>query len=90
MAAIFFLSNVYLKQGIGSVYVMVDFICKGYLELIGTRVERELHLMKKSCSLCDSNPGSFAYEANRLPLSELRGLMSIEWIKVHLVLPMLF
>ena len=32
-AAIFFLSKLYLKQGIGSVYVMVDFICKGYLEL---------------------------------------------------------
>ena len=28
-AAIFFLSNIYLKQGIGSVYVIVDFICKG-------------------------------------------------------------
>ena len=25
-----------------SVYVTVDYICKGYLELIGTRVEREL------------------------------------------------
>ena len=32
-AAIFFLSNLYLKQGIGSVYVMVDFICMGYIEL---------------------------------------------------------
>ena len=31
--AIFFLSNLYVKQGIGSVYVMVDFICKDYLEL---------------------------------------------------------
>ena len=29
MAAIFFLSSLYLKQGIDSVYVMVDFICKG-------------------------------------------------------------
>ena len=41
-AAIFFLSKLYLKQGIGSVYVMDDFIWKGYLELSGTRVEREL------------------------------------------------
>ena len=40
MAAIFFLSFQYLKQGIGSVYVMVDFICKGYLDLMGTQVER--------------------------------------------------
>ena len=37
---IFFLSNLYVKQGIGSVYVMFDF--KGYLELSGTRVEPEL------------------------------------------------
>ena len=29
MAAIFFLSSLYLKQGIDSVYVMVGFICKG-------------------------------------------------------------
>ena len=29
MAAIFFLSSLYLKQGIASVYVMVGFICKG-------------------------------------------------------------
>ena len=28
-AAIFFLSRLYLKQGIDSVYVMVAFICKG-------------------------------------------------------------
>ena len=28
-AAIFFLSSLYLKQGIDSVYVMVGFICKG-------------------------------------------------------------
>ena len=27
-AAIIFVSNLYLKQGIGLVYVMVDFICK--------------------------------------------------------------
>ena len=28
-AAIFFLSSLYLKQGIDSEYAMVDFICKG-------------------------------------------------------------
>ena len=28
----FFLTNFYLKQGIGSVYVMVDFICMGFLQ----------------------------------------------------------
>ena len=37
MAAIFFfLSNRYLKQGIGQVYVMVDFICMGLPKLQGT------------------------------------------------------
>ena len=47
MAVIFFpifilFSNLYLKQGIDSVYGMIDFICKGYTELSGLRVEREL------------------------------------------------
>ena len=32
-----FLSNLYLKQGIGLVYVMVNFICVGLQELRGTR-----------------------------------------------------
>ena len=41
-AAYFFLSNLYLKQGISSVYAMVEFICKGYWELSGTPFEREL------------------------------------------------
>ena len=49
-AAIFFLLNLYLKQGIGSVYVIVDFICKGDLELSGTQVERELQ-NENSCPL---------------------------------------
>ena len=66
-AAIFFISNLYLKQGIG--LVMVDFICKGYLELSGTRVEGELQNKKKSRPLWDSNLGPFAYEAQTLPLS---------------------
>ena len=32
-AVIYFLANFYLKQGIRSQYVMVDFICIGLLEL---------------------------------------------------------
>ena len=32
-AAIFFLANRFLKQGISSEYVMVDFICMGLLDL---------------------------------------------------------
>ena len=66
---IFYLSNLYLKQGICSVYVMFDFICKGYLEMSGTRVERELLVqMKNPYPLWDSNPGPFAYESKALPL----------------------
>ena len=34
-AAIFFLTNFYLKQGIGIVHVMVDFIYMGFLKLQG-------------------------------------------------------
>ena len=33
MAAVFFLANLYLKHGIGLVYVMVDFICIGLIDL---------------------------------------------------------
>ena len=35
-AALFFKSTFYLKHGIGYVYAMVDFICKGVLEMQGT------------------------------------------------------
>ena len=41
-AAIFFLADIYLTQGISSVYVLVDFIRMGLLELWGSRVLREL------------------------------------------------
>ena len=34
-ATIFFLLNLHLKQGIGEVYFMVDFICMGFFELQG-------------------------------------------------------
>ena len=49
-------------------FVMVDFICEGYLELSGTRVERELQ-NEKFLPIWDSNPGPSAYEAKVLPLS---------------------
>ena len=38
-AAIFFLANLFLKQGISSEYVMVDFICMGKLGLQGAKTE---------------------------------------------------
>ena len=46
-AAIFFLANLFLKQGISSEYVMVDFICMGKLGLQGAKTEN--YKMKNSC-----------------------------------------
>ena len=46
-AAIFVLANFYVKQGISSEYVMVDFICMGLLDLWGARTEN--YKMKNSC-----------------------------------------
>ena len=82
MATIYFLSNLYLKQGIGLVYVLVDFICKGYLELIGTRVERELQ-NEKFLPTVEFEPGTFRLRSKRVT-TELRGPMSVEWIEVSL------
>ena len=38
-AAIFFLANLFLKQGISSEYVMFDFICMGKLGLQGAKTD---------------------------------------------------
>ena len=46
-AAIFFLANLFLKQGISSEYVMVDFICMGKLGLQGAKTEN--YKMNNSC-----------------------------------------
>ena len=46
-AAIFFLANLFLKQGISSDYVMVDFICMGKLGLQGAKTEN--NKMKNCC-----------------------------------------
>ena len=86
--AIFFLSNLYLKQGIDSVYVMVDFICKGYLENSGSPVERELQ-NEKFLPNVGFEPGAFCLRSEGAT-TELRGLMSIDEIKVHLGLTVLF
>ena len=59
-AVIFFLSNLYLKYGIGSVYIIVDFICKDDLELSGTQVERELQ-NEKVLSNVGFEPGPFRF-----------------------------
>ena len=69
-------------------YVMVDFICKGYLRLSGSRVERELQNAKLLPTV------GFELGAFRLrsigATTELRGLMSVDGIKIHLDLTVLF
>ena len=74
-AAIFFLST-YLKQGIGSVYVMADFICKGCLELSGTQVERELQ-NEKFLLTVGFEPWAFRLRSEGAT-TELQRLMFVE------------
>ena len=66
---------------------MIDFICKGYLELSGARVERELQ-NEKFLPTVGFGPGTS--RLGECATTELRGLMSVERINVHLVLNVLF
>ena len=61
MAAIPFLSNLNLKQGIGLVYVIVDFICKVLINLQGAQSEN--YMMKNSCPQRNSNSRPLDCEA---------------------------
>ena len=79
-AAIFFLANLYLKQGISSKYAMIDLICMGLLDLWWARTEN--YKMKNSCPQWGSNPGPSAYEANALSLGLLE-LVNIDLLKVN-------
>ena len=60
-AAIFLLSNLSnLKQGINYVYVMVDLICMGLLELQVTQIKREIkNKKKKFLPTVGFEPGTF-------------------------------
>ena len=82
-AAIFYSSEPFLKQGIGWVYVMVDFIRIGLLKVCGSRVERELQNVKFLPTV-GFEPGTSRLLSERAT-TELRRLMSTKWIKVHLV-----
>ena len=64
---------------------MVDFIYKGYIELSGSRVEREIQ-NEKFLPTVGFESGAFREGVT----TELQGLMSVDGIKVHLVLNMLF
>ena len=66
---------------------MLDFICKGYLELSGTRVERELH-NEKFLPEVEFETGTF-HLRGEVATTELQEIMSVEWIYVHLVLNVL-
>ena len=69
---------------------MVDFIRTGLLELCGSRVERELQNVKFLPTV-GFEPGTSRLLSERASYTtELRRLMTTEWIKVHLVLPVLF
>ena len=52
------------------------------------RVERELQ-NEKILPTVEFEPGTFRLRSERATI-EPRGLMFVEWIKVHLVLPVLF
>ena len=82
-ATIFYSSEPFLKQGICLVYVMVDFIRMGLLELCGYRVERELQNVKFLPTV-GFEPGTSRLLGERAT-TELRRLMSTGWIKIHLV-----
>ena len=73
------LSNLYLKQGIDLVYVMVDFICQGYLELIETRVEREVQ-NEKSLPSVGFQPGTLCLRSEGATI-KLRGLIGLAKIR---------
>ena len=62
---------------------MVDFIRMGLLELCRSQVERELQNVKV-LPIVGFEPGTSRLLSERAT-TELRRLMSTEWIKVHLV-----
>ena len=79
VTVIFFLVNPFLKQGISSEYIMVDFICMGLLDLLGTQTEN--YKMKLPCPQWDSDPGPSAYKANALSVALLE-LITLDHVKV--------
>ena len=64
-------------------YVIVDFIRMGLLELYGSRVERQLQNVNFLPTV-GFEPGTSRLRSER-DTTELRRLMSTEWIKAHLI-----
>ena len=82
-AAIFFLANLFLKQGISSEYVMVDFICMGILDIWAAQTDN--YTMKNSCTHRDSNTGPSAYEYSLSVVLLVE--ISIEYLNIDHILP---
>ena len=71
-------------------YVLLDFICKGILELWGTQVERILQNEKFLPTVeFELSIPRLRYETTALTI-ELRGLKSVERVKSLRALPVLF
>ena len=65
-AAIFFLANLFPRQGISSEYVTADFICMGLLGLQGAKTAN--YKMKNSCPYRDSNPRPLILKSSALSM----------------------
>ena len=87
-AAIFSLSNLYLKFSFIYVYATVDFICMGLLELKRTRNKRELQNKKKKLlPTGDSNTRPLTYEAVALSSRPRNLLLKLTIYPCYLYLP---
>ena len=64
--AIFFLANLFPKQGISSEYVTADFICMGLLGLQGAKTEN--YKMNNSCPYRDSNSRPLILKSSALSM----------------------
>ena len=65
-AVIFFLANLFPKQGISSEYVTADLICMGLLGLQGAKTEN--YKIKNSCPYRDSNSRPLILKSSALSM----------------------
>ena len=76
-AALFFLTNLFPKQGISSEYVKADFICMGFLGLQGAKTKN--YKMKNSCPYRDSNSRPLILKSSALSM-RLSSLIYIQTV----------
>ena len=67
-AAIFFLANLFPKQGISSENVTADFICMGLLGLQGAKTENYKLKMKNACPYRESNSRPLILKSSALSM----------------------